>query len=256
MGALHAGHAGLIRAARKETGYVVVSIFVNPTQFGPQEDYSRYPRSLEKDIELCAREQVDLVFAPEATEMYPPGFRTFVEVQELQDVLCGHSRPGHFRGVATVVLKLFTIVQPHVAFFGQKDAQQARIIRQMVHDLHLLVELRICPIVREPDGLALSSRNQYLDAEQRRHASRIPQALEEIRERVARGDRDATSLRKILASRLEAVPGAVLDYAALLDADTLKPLNRLSGDVLVTVAVKFGATRLIDNILLSVANDP
>jgi pantoate--beta-alanine ligase len=256
MGALHAGHASLIRAAREETGYVVVSIFVNPTQFGPQEDYSRYPRSLESDLELCERERVDLVFAPGAAEIYPPGFRTFVEVQELQDVLCGHSRPGHFRGVATVVLKLFTIVQPNIAFFGQKDAQQARIIRQMVDDLDLSVQVRVCPIVREPDGLALSSRNQYLDAEQRREASRIPQALEEIRERIARGDRDATSLRKILASRLESIPGAVLDYAALVNADTLKPLNRLGGDVLVAVAVKFGATRLIDNILLSVADNP
>jgi pantoate--beta-alanine ligase len=256
MGALHAGHASLIRAAREETGYVVVSIFVNPTQFGPQEDYSRYPRSLESDLELCERERVDLVFAPGAAEIYPPGFRTFVEVQELQDVLCGHSRPGHFRGVATVVLKLFTIVQPNIAFFGQKDAQQARIIRQMVDDLDLSVQVRVCPIVREPDGLALSSRNQYLDAEQRREASRIPQALDEIRERIARGDRDATSLRKILASRLESIPGAVLDYAALVNADTLKPLNRLGGDVLVAVAVKFGATRLIDNILLSVADNP
>jgi pantoate--beta-alanine ligase len=256
MGALHAGHASLIRAAREETGYVVVSIFVNPTQFGPQEDYSRYPRSLESDLELCERERVDLVFAPGAAEIYPPGFRTFVEVQELQDVLCGHSRPGHFRGVATVVLKLFTIVQPNIAFFGQKDAQQARIIRQMVDDLDLSVQVRVCPIVREPDGLALSSRNQYLDAEQRREARRIPQALDEIRERIARGDRDATSLRKILASRLESIPGAVLDYAALVNADTLKPLNRLCGDVLVAVAVKFGATRLIDNILLSVTDNP
>jgi pantoate--beta-alanine ligase len=146
MGALHAGHASLIRAAREETGYVVVSIFVNPTQFGPQEDYSRYPRSLESDLELCERERVDLVFAPGAAEIYPPGFRTFVEVQELQDVLCGHSRPGHFRGVATVVLKLFTIVQPNIAFFGQKDAQQARIIRQMVDDLDLSVQVRVRPV--------------------------------------------------------------------------------------------------------------
>ncbi len=252
MGALHAGHASLIRAARRETGHVVVSIFVNPTQFGPQEDYSRYPRSLEKDLELCEQERVDLVFVPEAAEIYPPGFRTFVEVQELQDVLCGHSRPGHFRGVATVVLKLFNIVQPNIAYFGQKDAQQARLIRQLVHDLNLPVQLRICPIVREQDGLALSSRNQFLNPEERRQASRIPQALEEIRERVVRGERDATALRKILASRLESIPGAALDYAALVDADTLKPLNRLQGEVLVAVAVKFGTTRLIDNIPLSV----
>jgi pantoate--beta-alanine ligase len=252
MGALHAGHASLIRAARKETGHVVASIFVNPTQFGPQEDYSQYPRSLERDLELCGQEGVDLVFMPEAAEIYPPGFRTFVEVQELQDVLCGHSRPGHFRGVATVVLKLFNIVQPTIAYFGQKDAQQARLIRQLVHDLNLPVELRICPIVREPDGLALSSRNQFLNPEERRQAGRIPQALEEIRERVQRGDRDPAALRKILASRLESIPGAILDYAALVDAATLKPLSRLQGEVLVAVAVKFGTTRLIDNILLSV----
>jgi pantoate--beta-alanine ligase len=255
MGALHAGHASLIHAARKETGFVVVSIFVNPTQFGPHEDYTRYPRSLERDLELCDKEGVDLVFAPPVAAMYPPGFRTFVEVQELQDGLCGHSRPGHFRGVATVVLKLFNIVQAHVAFFGQKDAQQVRLIRQLVDDLDLQVAIRICPIAREPDGLALSSRNQYLDSEQRRQASRIPQALEEIRERATRGERDATSLRKILASRLQSIPGAVLDYAVIVNADTLKPLNRLGGEVLVAVAVKFGATRLIDNILLSVESE-
>src|SRR5437016_11998418 len=162
MGALHAGHASLMRAARAESGFVVVSIFVNPTQFGPKEGFSRYPRPLEKDLEVCGREGVDVVFVPEAAAMFPPGFCTFVEVQGLQDVLCGASRPGHFRGVATVVLKLFNIVQPDVAYFGQKDAQQARLIEQMVSDLDVPTAIRTCPIVREADGLALSSRNAYL----------------------------------------------------------------------------------------------
>src|SRR5262245_56013648 len=177
MGALHAGHASLMQAARRECGYVVVTIFVNPTQFGPNEDLDRYPRQLERDLKVCEREGVDLIFAPTATTMYPPGFRTYVEVHELQDVLCGASRPGHFRGVVTVVLKLFHIIQPDVAYFGQKDAQQARIIQQMVRDLDVPVRLRICPIVRESDGLALSSRNQYLDPDQRRHATVLYRAL-------------------------------------------------------------------------------
>src|SRR5438270_243878 len=167
MGALHAGHVSLIRAARAETAFVVVSVFVNPTQFGPNEDFTRYPRPLEGDLKLCARERVDLVFAPAATEMYPPDFRTFVEVRDLQDVLCGASRPGHFRGVATVVLKLFNIVQPDVVYFGQKDAQQIAIIRRMMIDLNLPQILRVLPTVREPDGLAMSSRNRYLDPTQR-----------------------------------------------------------------------------------------
>src|SRR5437870_7195829 len=171
MGALHAGHISLIRAARQESGFVMVLIFVNPTQFGPREDLERYPRPLKQDLEMCEEHKVDLVFVPEAAVIYPPGFRTAVEVQELQDLLCGASRPGHFRGVATVVIKLFNIVQPDIAYFGQKDAQQARIIQQMVNDLNVLVRLRICPIVREPDGLALSSRNQYLSPDQRRHAT-------------------------------------------------------------------------------------
>jgi pantoate--beta-alanine ligase len=252
MGALHAGHISLIRAARQECGFVVVSIFVNPTQFGPTEDLDRYPRPLKQDLETCYEHKVDMVFIPEAGVIYPSGFRTAVEVEELQDLLCGASRPGHFRGVATVVMKLFNIVQPDVAYFGQKDAQQARIIRKMVEDLNLPVRLRICPIVREPDGLALSSRNQYLDRIQRQNAPALYQALEEVRRRVEKGERDARVLREILASRIAATPGAVLDYAAVVDPDSLKPLTRLKGEVLAALAVKFGATRLIDNILLSV----
>ena len=191
MGALHPGHISLFRAARQEAGFVVVSIFINPTQFGSQEDLTHYPRQLERDVEICSREAADLVFAPDETTVYPPGFRTFVEVAELGDVLCGPSRPGHFRGVATVVLKLFHMVEPDIAYFGQKDAQQARIIQQMVTDLNLTVRLRICPIVREPDGLALSSRNQHLSPGQRRQATVLHQALEEARRRIEAGARNA-----------------------------------------------------------------
>ena len=252
MGALHAGHVSLIRAARAETGFVVVSIFVNPIQFGPQEDLARYPRPLADDLLICARERVDRVFHPDAALMYPPGFRTFVEVQGLQDVLCGQSRPGHFRGVATVVLKLFHIVQPDIAYFGQKDAQQARIIAQMVRDLDVPVHLRICPIVREPDGLAQSSRNQYLDPNQRRQATVLYRALQEAGRLVEEGQRDAAVVQRTLAARIQETAGAVLDYAAVVDADTLQPLTRLKGDVLLALAVKFGPTRLIDNLQVHV----
>jgi pantoate--beta-alanine ligase len=250
MGALHAGHASLIRAARAETGYVVVSIFVNPIQFGPKEDLARYPQNLEQDEELCKREAVDLIFAPDAATLYPPDYRTYVEVQQLQDVLCGAARPGHFRGVVTVVLKLFHIVAPDIAYFGQKDAQQARIIRHMVQDLNVPVELRLCPIVREPDGLALSSRNQYLNPDERRRATVLFQALQEAKSRIEQGERDGRALRLALTARIEATPGAVLDYAAVVDAETLQPLEYLKGDVLLALAVRFGATRLIDNLPL------
>jgi pantoate--beta-alanine ligase len=250
MGALHEGHASLIRAARAETGFVVVSIFVNPAQFGPHEDLARYPRPLEKDLALCGREGVDLAFVPDVAGMYPPGFRTYVEVHELQDVLEGASRPGHFRGVATVVLKLFNIVQPDIAYFGQKDAQQALIIQQMVRDLDVPVSVCVCPIVRSADGLALSSRNQYLDAEQHRQATVLSQALAEVRARVEAGERDGLAVQRDLAARLAAAPGAVLDYASVVDADTLRPVECLQGRVLVAVAVRFGGTRLIDNTVL------
>ncbi len=251
MGALHAGHASLLRAARSETGCVVASIFVNPTQFGPREDFSRYPRTLEHDLHVCAAEGVDLVFAPEVALIYPADFHTYVEVHELQDGLCGASRPGHFRGVATVVLKLFQIVQPDVAYFGQKDAQQARIIQQLVSDLNVPVRIRVCPIVRESDGLALSSRNQYLDPGQRRQATVLYRALEEARALIEAGERDAVLVRQTLAARIQTAPGAELDYAAVVDASTLRPVERLCGDVLLAVAVKFGATRLIDNVMLA-----
>jgi pantoate--beta-alanine ligase len=250
MGALHAGHVSLIRAARAETSCVVVSLFVNPTQFGPHEDFTRYPRPLENDLDICRDEGVDVVFVPDVSEMYPPDAVTFVEVTKLQDGMCGASRPGHFRGVATVVLKLFNIVQPDIAYFGQKDAQQARIIEQMIRDLNVPVVVRACPIVREPDGLALSSRNVYLNPEQRRHAVVLDQALTEAQQRATNGERSADQVRRGMAERIAATPGALLDYAAVVDARTLQPVTELRGPILLALAVKFGATRLIDNIRL------
>jgi pantoate--beta-alanine ligase len=248
---LHAGHASLLRAARQECGFVVASIFVNPAQFGPNEDFRRYPRNLVADLQLCRAESTDLVFTPSEDLMYPPGFRTFVEVRELQDLLCGAQRPGHFRGVATVVAKLFHMVQPDVAFFGQKDAQQALIIRQMVRDLDLPVEIRVCPIVREADGVALSSRNRYLNPDQRRRATVLYQALESARQLVERGEGDGSRIRQLMVTQIEETPGAVLDYAAVVNAHNLHPLKRLEGDVLLALAVKFGDTRLIDNVCLT-----
>jgi pantoate--beta-alanine ligase len=250
MGALHAGHESLIRAARDADGFVVVSVFVNPTQFGPHEDLDRYPRPFEQDLALCGELGADLVFVPRPETMYPPGFRTWVEVTGLQDVLEGASRPGHFRGVATVVLKLFNLVQPDRAYFGQKDVQQVRVIQQMVRDLNVPVEIVVRPTVREPDGLALSSRNQYLDADQRRHAVVLNRALEEAEARIRAGERDAAVIERTMADRIRATPGAVLDYAAALDADTLKPVTPLRGAILLALAVRFGATRLIDNRLV------
>jgi pantoate--beta-alanine ligase len=251
MGALHAGHAALIRAARAECDYVVVSIFVNPTQFGPAEDLSRYPRTLEADRELCAAVGTDLIFAPTAEEMYPPDSRTVVEVTSLQDVLCGMSRPGHFRGVATVVLKLFNIVQPDFAYFGQKDAQQALIIGRMVADLNLPLTVRVHPTVREPDGLAMSSRNRYLDPTQRRHATSLYRALRRAEELVAAGERSVPVLERAMTDVIVAAPGARLDYARVLDEQTLEAGPTLNRPALAAVAVFFGTTRLIDNTILT-----
>jgi pantoate--beta-alanine ligase len=252
MGALHAGHASLIETAAAETGFVVVSIFVNPTQFGPNEDLDRYPRSLEPDLKICEAAGGKLVFVPEVGTMYPSEFHTFVTVERLQDGLCGANRPGHFRGVATVVLKLFHIVQPDVAYFGQKDAQQARILQQMVHDLNLPVRLRVCPIVREADGLALSSRNRYLDPEQRRHATVLYRSLQKARSLIEAGERDASRIQSMLKARVAATPGAVLDYAEVVDAGSLRPVQTLRETVLIALAVKFGGTRLIDNVQVAV----
>jgi pantoate--beta-alanine ligase len=250
MGALHEGHAALVRAARQRAGFVVVSVFVNPTQFGPKEDFSKYPRTLEADRRVCADAGADLIFAPTAAEMYPEGCVSFVEVTRLQDVLEGPSRPGHFRGVCTVVLKLFNVVRPDVAHFGAKDYQQARIVVQMVRDLNVPVEVRIEPTVREPDGLALSSRNRYLSAEERAAAPGIYRALEGVRARARAGEVDVARLESALAAELAAVPGARVDYARIADADTLRPLARLDRPAVAAVAVCLGTTRLIDNVTI------
>lgn len=250
MGALHDGHAALIRRARIECGYVVVSIFVNPTQFGPNEDFSRYPRTLPEDRTICERERADLVFAPDVAEIYPPNARTVVDVREIGDYLCGASRPGHFRGVATVVLKLLNIVQPDRAYFGQKDAQQARLIQQLVRDLDVPTAIVLVPTVREVDGLAMSSRNRYLGPEDRKRATVLIQSLRELRNRFAAGERDTGALRALMIERVRETPGATLDYAEIVDADSFQPVAQITGPAVAALAVKFGATRLIDNIEL------
>jgi pantoate--beta-alanine ligase len=250
MGALHDGHAALIRRARTECGFVVVSIFVNPTQFGANEDFTRYPRTLPDDRVICERERADLVFAPEVGEMYSANARTRVEVRELGDHLCGASRPGHFEGVATVVLKLLNIVQPDRAYFGQKDAQQARIVQQLIRDLDVPTSLVLVPTVREDDGLAMSSRNRYLNPDDRKRATVLIQSLREARNRFAAGERDAGILRSLMVERIAETPGASLDYAAIVDADSFQPIAQIAGPAVAAVAVKFGATRLIDNIEL------
>jgi pantoate--beta-alanine ligase len=250
MGALHGGHASLMRAARARTGFVVVSIFVNPVQFAPNEDFKRYPRSIASDLDLCAAESVDCVFTPDVLEVYPAGFRTFVEVTHLQEGLCGTARPGHFRGVATVVLKLFNIIQPDVAYFGQKDAQQVRVLQQMVQDLNVPVELAICPIVREADGLALSSRNRYLTPDQRRQAIVLHQALEQAKAQIISGERSAEALIEAMKCCIASAPEARIDYVAIVDAWQLTPLELLRGDTLIALAVFIGNTRLIDNFLV------
>jgi pantoate--beta-alanine ligase len=254
MGALHAGHLSLIRQCKDQADLVVVSIFVNPTQFGPGEDFERYPRPLAEDVRLSEAAGAGLVFAPETTSVYPGGpGSTFVEVPGLSDTLEGASRPGHFRGVTTVVLKLFEIVRPDLAVFGQKDYQQQILIRRMVADLHVPVQLRTCPTVREPDGLALSSRNRYLDPAEREAACALYRALRRAAAAVAGGERDGDRVRQILRETIELERLVVLDYAEVADADTLEPIQRLENgrQTVALVAAKVGSTRLIDNILLT-----
>jgi len=251
MGYLHEGHLSLVREARARADVVVVSIFVNPTQFGPNEDLARYPRDLERDVAMLSKEGVDLVFAPEANEIYPAGARTFVEVEGLSDRLEGASRPGHFRGVATVVTKLFEIVRPEVAVFGQKDAQQALVIRRMVRDLMIDVEVVVAPTKRDEDGVALSSRNVYLSADEQRAAGAIPRALAAARRALAQGERDPERIVAAARAVLDAEPLLRLDYLALVDAETLDRLERARGEMLLAVAVFAGKTRLIDNEVLA-----
>ncbi len=250
MGALHAGHLSLVNASRRECDLTVVTIFVNPTQFGPNEDYSRYPRTLESDLKLLGEHQVELVFAPTVDQMYPAGSTTFVEVGAVAEPLEGVRRPGHFRGVATIVLKLFNAVPADVAFFGQKDYQQSLVIRRMVADLDVPILIRVCPIIREPDGLAMSSRNVYLSADERRRALSLSQSLRKATELVGGGERNAALIREAMKKVLDAAGGVEIDYVAVADRDTLQELEQLKEPAVALVAARVGTTRLIDNELL------
>ena len=252
MGYLHAGHLSLVQAAQHECDIVVMSIFVNPTQFGPQEDFATYPRDMAGDLHQARAAGVDAVFAPTVAEMYPPGFLTEVSVHELTTPLCGAARPGHFNGVTTVVAKLLNIVGPDRAYFGQKDYQQVTVIRKMVTDLHMPLEVITCPTVRESDGLALSSRNAYLNPAERQAALILWRALCLAEQHLAQGERQGACLAAMLRDCIAQEPLARIDYVAVADPDTLREVERLSGTVLVALAVYIGKTRLIDNALYSV----
>ena len=249
MGYLHEGHLSLIRRARQECDHVLVSIFVNPAQFGPNEDLAKYPRDLARDSKLI-EPYTDLLWTPTAEIMYPRGYQTWVEVEQMTKPLEGAMRPGHFRGVTTVVAKLFNAFQPHKAYFGQKDAQQAAVIRQMVRDLNFPVEIVVCPIVREPDGLAMSSRNVYLDLQQRKAATVLYRSLSAAKEAYENGERDADQLRQMMKDVLSSEPLAQMQYVSCADYETLEELERVDRKALLSMAVYFGKTRLIDNFVL------
>jgi len=248
MGYLHEGHLSLVREARKRTDRVVVSIFVNPTQFGPNEDYQVYPRDFDRDRELLSKEAVDLIFYPSVEVMYPEGYKTYVEVKDLQDRLCGRSRPGHFRGVCTVVLKLFNIVQPEEAFFGWKDAQQVIILQKMVEDLNLPVKIVPLPLVRDDDGLALSSRNTYLSPEERKAALVLSRSLDLAAELIKSGEKRAEVIKNRMLELIQQEPRARVDYVEIVDLRTLEPLEQVQDNTLIALAVFIGRTRLIDNL--------
>jgi pantoate--beta-alanine ligase len=255
MGALHAGHISLIQAARRDCGFVVVSIFVNPTQFGPLEDFDKYPRPIEQDLEICREQGVDMVFAPDVREMYPKPNITWVVVEEITEKLCGRSRGGHFRGVTTVCSKLFNIVGPDIAFFGQKDAQQAVVIKRMVADLNMPLKIHICPTVRESDGLAMSSRNKYLSEAHRKDAVLIYQSLRKAEQLIADGVAGAAKIINEMEAVVSRSKLIEPEYIEIVDYDTLEPVNPLKGKVLIAVAVRLGPARLIDNIVVDVVSD-
>ncbi|MEW6001123.1 MAG: pantoate--beta-alanine ligase [Nitrospirota bacterium] len=252
MGALHEGHLSLVRRARQENDIVVVSIFVNPMQFVPAEDFERYPRNIDKDREELQKEVIDILFLPDISSIYPEGFSTFVEVQEISGKLCGAFRPGHFRGVATVVLKLLNIVKPRRAYFGQKDFQQTVIVKQLVKDLDMDVDIIICPTVRESDGLAMSSRNTYLDEKQREAATVIYRSLVEASDSIKSGIIKTNHIKGLMQERLLREPSITgIDYAGVYDPETLDELSEIKGDVLLALAVRMGKTRLIDNMIVN-----
>jgi pantoate--beta-alanine ligase len=250
MGALHIGHILLIEAAKKKCDFVVVSIFVNPTQFGPGEDFEKYPRPLKADLEICRKADVDVVFAPAAEQMYPRENLAWINVEKLTRQLCGRFRPRHFRGVATVCAKLFNVVAPDIAFFGQKDAQQAIVIRRMVTDLNMPLKIVVCPTVRQADGLAVSSRNQYLTEQQKKDAAYIYKALKKSENLVRRGTKKSETIISEMKKILKQVPSIKIEYISIVDAQTLQELDKITGRALIAVAVKIGSTRLIDNIVI------
>ena len=250
MGFLHEGHLSLMRRARVENDLTVVSIFVNPTQFGPTDDYEEYPRDLQSDSEMAAEAGVDIIFAPSAEDMYPEGYATFVNVEGITEKMCGASRPGHFRGVTTVVAKLFNLVQPHRAYFGQKDAQQTVVIKRMAADLNFGVEIVVMPTVREDDGVAMSSRNKYLNEDERRAALVLNKSLHKARNLTKSGERDAAKIYRKMRDMIEAEPLAKVDYISIVDANTLADIDIVNGKTLIAMAVFIGETRLIDNVVL------
>ncbi|MCK5564310.1 MAG: pantoate--beta-alanine ligase [Planctomycetes bacterium] len=250
MGALHGGHVSLMEAAGNKCDFVVVSIFVNPTQFGPGEDLDKYPRDIEADAEKCRAADVDLIFAPEAGEMYPDKLISWVEVEKLTDKLCGRSREGHFKGVTTVCAKLFNIVLPDIAFFGQKDAQQAIVIKRMVTDLNMPLVIKVCPTAREQSGLAISSRNQYLSEDEKKQAALIYASLQKCEQLVKEGETNSEKLIEAMIGKLAESPCIIVEYINIVDSDTVADIARVSGQALAAIAVKLGNTRLIDNIIL------
>ncbi|HID94976.1 MAG TPA: pantoate--beta-alanine ligase [Candidatus Latescibacteria bacterium] len=252
MGFLHEGHLSLVRLAKQKAGFIVVSIFVNPTQFGPGEDYQEYPRDFNRDCQLLEGLGIDVVFAPSASEMYPPGYLTYVEVEEITRKLCGISRPTHFRGVTTVVTKLFCAVKPHLAVFGQKDAQQVIVIKRMVRDLNFDIDIVVAPTVREPDGLAMSSRNLYLSEQERKDATVLYESLQRAKALIETGERDARRIIDLVEQMISHKKTARIDYVAVVDTERLEPMDRLSGEVLIALAVRFGRARLIDNVVVEV----
>lgn len=250
MGCLHEGHLSLMRRAKKDCDVSIISIFVNPAQFGPSEDYKKYPRDLKRDENLARSTGVDMIFYPSVNEMYPKNHLTYVNVEKISEVLCGASRPGHFKGVATVVVKLFNIVQPDIAYFGQKDAQQARVIQQMTRDLNIPVKIKVMPIMREPDGLAMSSRNKYLSLQERESALILSESLKKARRMISSGIKSSATILSAVKNIIKTKKNIKIDYIACVDLETLKPVKAIKNNTLIALAVWVGKTRLIDNIIV------
>ena len=252
MGALHEGHLSLLRRAKKENHLCVMSIFINPTQFGPNEDFTKYPRDKKKDVLLAKKENIDIIFYPSEKIMYPPGYLTYIEVAKLSDVLCGRTRPGHFKGVTTVIAKLLNIVQPQTMYLGEKDAQQCVILKHLVKDLNFTTKVIVCPTVRETDGLAMSSRNKYLSSTERKDVTVLYSSLTLAKNEIKRGLRDAMKVRYLIEQNIRTLSRGEIDYVACVNAENLEPLTEIKGNVLIAVAARWGTTRLIDNVSISV----